>query len=207
MIVSYFLAQTFVPIMANWIMKVKHHKKKDGTEMTDQEEFAASGLQGASEHNTWGQKAVLVERADSNRDGKISFFEKIRARYLRFIDRMMPFRKPIVLAYILVVCALAALLMGSIGRDVLPKVNGGQFQVRLREPQGTRIEQTEAQTIKVINAINDMVGKENVSITSAFVGLHPQLFSTAPIFLWMAGPHEAVLQVALKEHYKTNLDA
>jgi multidrug efflux pump subunit AcrB len=31
MIVSYFLAQTFVPVMANWIMKVKHHKKQDGS--------------------------------------------------------------------------------------------------------------------------------------------------------------------------------
>ena len=27
-----------------------------------------------------------------------------------------------------------------------------------------------------------------------------------PIYLWMAGPQEAVLQVALKEDYKTNLD-
>lgn len=207
MIVSYFLAQTFVPVMANWIMKGKHHKKKDGTEMTDQEEFTASGLQGTDEHNTWGQKAMLVERADSNKDGKISFFEKMRARYLRFIDRMMPFRKPIVIVYVIGVCAIAALLMGGIGRDVLPKVNGSQFQVRLRTPEGTRIEQTENQTVKVIDAVNNIVGKENVSITSAFIGMHPQLFSTAPIFLWMAGPHEAVLQVALKEDYKTDLDA
>src|SRR5690349_11815424 len=29
MIVSYFLAQTFVPVMANWIMKVKHHHGPD----------------------------------------------------------------------------------------------------------------------------------------------------------------------------------
>jgi len=39
------------------------------------------------------------------------------------------------------------------------------------------------------------------------VGQHPSLFSTNPIFLWMAGPQEAVLQIALDEHYKTDLDA
>lgn len=205
MIVSYFLAQTFVPVMANWIMKGKHHKHKDGSNLSDAEEFELAGLEGG-EGNTWEQKKALVERPDSNRDGKVSRFEKIRARYLRFIGRMMPYRKVIVSVYLVVTCLVVALQLGYIGRDVLPKVNGSQFQVRLRQPDGTRIEETEKKTLQVINAVNDIVGKENVSITSAFVGLHPQLFSTAPIFLWMAGPHESVLQVALKEEYHTNLD-
>jgi multidrug efflux pump subunit AcrB len=197
MIVSYFLAQTFVPVMANWIMKVKHHKGHGG-------QPAVALLEG--DGDTWDQKKALVERADSNQDGKLSRFEKLRARYLRFINRMMPYRKPIVIAYLVIISGLVFLLFSGIGRDVLPKVNGGQFQVRLRIPDGTRIEETEKKTIALIDAVNDIVGKEHISITSAFVGLHPQLFSTAPIFLWMAGPHEAVLQVALHEDYKTDLD-
>jgi len=195
MIVSYFLAQTFVPVMANWIMKVKHHKSHDDKAIPE-----------LREADTWDQKKALVERDDSNRDGKLSRFERLRLRYLRFIDRVMPYRKPIVIAYLVVISGLAFLLISSIGRDVLPKVNGSQFQLRLREPDGTRIEETEKKTVQLINAVNDIVGKDNVSITSAFVGLHPQLFSTAPIFLWMAGPHEAVLQVAVKDDYHVNLD-
>ena len=195
MIVSYFLAQTFVPVMANWIMKVKHHKGHDDKAIPE-----------VREADTWDQKKALVERDDSNRDGKLSRFERLRLRYLRFIDRVMPYRKPIVIAYLVVISGLAFLLISSIGRDVLPKVNGSQFQLRLREPDGTRIEETEKKTVQLINAVNDIVGKDNVSITSAFVGLHPQLFSTAPIFLWMAGPHEAVLQVAVKDDYHVNLD-
>ncbi|MCO5236712.1 MAG: efflux RND transporter permease subunit [Chitinophagaceae bacterium] len=207
MIVSYLLAQTFVPVMANWIMKVKHRKKADGSDMTDAEEFAASGLSMESEHSTWDQKAILLQRADSNRDGKISLFERQRARYLRFIERMMPYRKIIVTAYLLLISAASVFLLLQIGRDVLPKVNSGQFQVRLRAEEGTRIERTEDMTIKLTNLVFDIVGKKNVSITSAYVGLHPQMFSTSPLFLWMAGPHEAVLQVALKSGYKTDLDA
>lgn len=207
MIVSYFLAQTFVPVMANWMMKVKHHKNKRGQIMTDAEEFAVSGLDVESEEDTWNQKKVLVEREDSNRDGKISFFERLRMRYLRLIERMIPYRKPIVIVYLLVACGVAAVLMANIGRDVLPKVNGRQFQVRLRGEEGTRIEHTEKTTLDAIAAIKDIVGPDNIAITSAYVGNHPGLFSISPIFLWMAQPHEAVIQVALSEHYHTDLDA
>ena len=164
MIVSYFLAQTFVPVMANWIMKGHRVKAPAGT------------------------------------------FDKVRGRFLSFIDRIIPYRKPIVLVYLVLTTGAAFLLLRHIGKDVLPKVNGGQFQVRLRAPDGTRIERTEEKTLTTIGIIKDIVGPANVSITSAYIGQHPSLFSVNPIYLWMAGPQEAVLQVALDEHYKTNLN-
>jgi multidrug efflux pump subunit AcrB len=71
-------------------------------------------------------------------------------------------------------------LLTNIGKDVLPKVNGSQFQVRLRAPEGTRMERTEEKTLKTIEVIKDIVGKENVSVTSAYVGQHPALFSDQP---------------------------
>jgi multidrug efflux pump subunit AcrB len=168
MIVSYFLAQTFVPVMANWIMKHKTHKR-------DEE--------------------------------KISRFDRVRNRFMRFMDRMLPYRKPIVVGYLFITCAAAFLLLTHIGTDVLPKVNGSQFQVRIRAPEGTRVERTEEKTLATTQIIKDIVGADQVSITSAYVGQHPSLFSVNPIYLWMSGPQEAVLQVGLKEGYKTNLDA
>jgi multidrug efflux pump subunit AcrB len=69
---------------------------------------------------------------------------------MRFIDRLMPMRKPIVIGYLLLTTLAAGLMMASIGRDVLPKVNGSQFQVRLRAAEGTRIERTEAKTLHAI---------------------------------------------------------
>ncbi|QRR00351.1 efflux RND transporter permease subunit [Dyadobacter sandarakinus] len=200
MIVSYFLAQTFVPVMANWIMKVKHHKKADGTEMTDAEEFAASGLGRDKDQ----QKEALLHRHDG--DAEVKGFDRIRRRFMRFMERIMPYRIPITIAYLIITIAAAALMLDSIGKDVLPKVNGGQFQVRLRAPEGTRIEKTEIKTLEAIQVVKDIVGPENVAITSAYVGQHPSLFSVNPIFLWVAGPQEAVLQVALHEEFHTNLD-
>lgn len=206
MIVSYFLAQTFVPIMANWIMKVKHHKHQDGSLLSDAEEFEQAGLTADDPHAQTEQKIHAIEHIEEQPESKASTFDRIRARYLKFIDRMMPYRKPIVIVYLVLICGFAALLMNSIGRDVLPKVNGSQFQVRLRAPEGTRIEETERYTTKALQIIKNIIGPEHVSITSAYVGLHPSLFSTSPIYLWMAGPHEAVIQVALEEGYKADLD-
>lgn len=213
MITSYLLAQTFVPILANWMMKGHSHKKETPqtpgsaeVELTDEEEYRASAANLGGEDDTWDQKKILIERLQNNPNGKISRFDRFRARYLRFINRMLPYKVVIVLAYLLLTVGGTALLLAVIGRDVLPKVNSGQFQVRLRAPEGTRIERTEEKMVKTLHVLEEMVGKKNISVTSAFVGAHPGQFSTGPIYLFMAGPHEAVLQVNLSEHYKVNLD-
>jgi len=207
MIVSYFMAQTFVPIMANWLMKDHHIKKgTDGTEMTENEEFIASGLSAGDETDTWDQKRILVEKAMDGKGEKLTPFDKFRNRFLRFLDRLFPFSKWMVTAYIIIISGIAFLLLRNIGRDVLPKVNAKQFQVRLRAPDGTRVENTELMVVKTLAILDTLVGKNNISITSAFIGQHPGLFSTSPIYLFMAGPQEAVLQVQLKEEYATNLE-
>jgi len=138
---------------------------------------------------------------------KLTRFEKFRNRFLRFLDRILPYRKPVVIFYVLLTCGIVGLLLMNIGRDVLPKINGGQFQVRLRAPDGTRLERTEEHTIKALRILDDLVGKENIKVTSAFIGQHPGQFSTSPIYLFMSGPQEAVMQVALKEDYTEQLDA
>jgi multidrug efflux pump subunit AcrB len=194
MITSYFLAQTFVPVMANWIMK-GHGKNAHhvATEASDEE-------------HTWSQKDHIIEELEHTPAEKLSRFDRMRLRFLNFIDRMMPMRKTIVLVYLAASVVIAAVLLNLIGKDILPKVNGGQFQVRIRAAEGTRIERTEEKTQQTTKIIKDIVGAGHIAITSAYVGIHPNLFSTNPIFLWMAGPQEAVLQVAFKDDYHTNLD-
>ncbi|GAC1301544.1 MAG: efflux RND transporter permease subunit [Mucilaginibacter sp.] len=193
MITSYLLAQTFVPVMANWVMKNEHEDKSH-----------ADGFALDDEGEAWEQKELAIKKATEGRE--LTRFDRFRLRFLRLMDRMMPNRKPIVIIYSVVACGLAFLLLNTIGRDVLPKVNSGIFQVRLRAPDGTRFERTEVITVKALHILSNLVGKKNIEITSALVGQHPGQFSTSPIYLFMAGPHEAVLQVNLKEGYQVNLD-
>ena len=213
MITSYLMAQTFVPVLANWLMK-EHNDKPKTNKLTswlkkpinkDDEIFQQSGLTPESEKNPWDQRQEQEEKI-LHSDKKLSGFDKFRNRFNRFVERMMPLRKPIVLVYIIGALALAAFLVTLIGRDVLPKSNVGQFQLRLRDEDGTRVEKTEQDVLKTLDVLNNLVGKENISITSAMVGMHGSQFSTNPIYLFMAGPQEAVLQVALKEDYKVNMD-
>ncbi|WP_316841811.1 efflux RND transporter permease subunit [Pedobacter gandavensis] len=203
MIVSFFLSQTFVPIMANWLM-VAHPKKAKphaDTITDDEAVFLETGLSLESEKDTLNQKKILVERADFNNDGKLSLFERFRNRFMRFLDRIMPYRKPVVLAYLVVIIAIAAALLANIGRDVLPKVNSSQFQMRMRAPDGTRLERTEEKVQVILAELKKMVGPEHLAISSVYVGQHPALFSVNPIYLFMAGPHEAVFQVGLKDYH------
>jgi len=200
MITSYLMAQTFVPIMANWLMKGHHGKGK-----TDEEEFRESGLSAADEKDPWAEKHKLAE-GGTGKGGKVTAFDKFRNRFIRFLDRCFPFRTSIALAYIFLGLGGAWLLLNSIGRDVLPKSNAGQFQVRLRAPDGTRVERTEGYMIRTLHILDTMVGHENIGVTSAMVGMHGSQFSTNPIYLFMAGPQESVLQVSLKEDYKVNMD-
>ncbi|GAB3961936.1 hypothetical protein GCM10028805_61750 [Spirosoma harenae] len=220
MITSYLMAQTLVPVLANWWMK-EHHPVSNGKAV--KEEIVKASLIKANGHNGNGKASIngnghhehddvleekkkLAHRIDLDNNGKISFFERVRARFVRFIGRTLPHRKWIVTAYVLGSMGIVALLITNIGRDVLPKVTGHQFQVRLRNPDGTRLEKTEATMLKTIDVLKQLVGKGNIEITSAMVGMHGAQFSTSPIYLFMAGPQEGVLQVSLKEDYDVELD-
>ena len=191
MITSYLLSQTFVPVMANWIMKP--HKK---------EHVLNADVMTSHHHDsdTWDEKKMLVEGLARTP------FERFRKKFMRFLDWLMPSRKPAVIIYSILTVGLTVLLLATIGRDVLPKSESGQFQVRLKAREGLRVERTEEILIKALSNMEEMVGREKIDITSAFIGQHPTLFSTSPIYLFMGGPHEALLQVAFKEDAGIDMD-
>ncbi|MFL9838997.1 efflux RND transporter permease subunit [Flavobacterium sp. ST-75] len=188
MITSFLLSQTFVPVMANWLMKEGGHAKHNHAHSHNEKEAAV-------------EKQAYSEREDYNDNGKISRFEKFRMGFMKLIDRLMPKRKAIGIGYLVGVTAIAVMILGVIGQDVFPKVNSTQFQLRLRAPDGTRLERTEEKAITVLHEVENMVGQEHIGISSMYVGTHPSLFSVNPIYLFMAGPHEAVLQVSLKDYH------
>lgn len=73
------------------------------------------------------------------------------------------------------------------------------LQIRLRAPTGTRIEQTEPLILKAIDIIKQTVGPDNVTITSDYIGTQPASYPVDLIYLFTAGPQEAVVRIALKE--------
>jgi multidrug efflux pump subunit AcrB len=86
----------------------------------------------------------------------------------------------------------------ALGTEIFPQVDSGQFLLRLRAPDGTPLEDTEALAQDVLDALAADVGKEKVDITVSLVGTASYNYPINSIYLWTAGPQEAVLRIALK---------
>jgi len=139
----------------------------------------------------------LLKEQHRNAPGK-SFFERIQGGYGRFLDNFLAVRWLTVLVYLGGTAFLIASIGASLGTDIFPVVDSGQFQLRLRAATGTRVEETERITKAALRAIREEAGPGNVAITLSFVGTVPPNYPINAIYLWTSGPHEAVLLVALK---------
>src|SRR5438132_375644 len=124
-------------------------------------------------------------------------FERLQERYSGFAKWLVG-RRRLVLAVYCLVCIPAFLLARHIGTELFPRVDTGQFQLRVRAPDGMRLEDTERIVREVDQLIRDDVGGDSVEITLANIGNTPWEYPVNGIFVWDSGPHEAILLVALK---------
>ncbi|MDB5209761.1 MAG: efflux transporter permease subunit, partial [Sediminibacterium sp.] len=124
-------------------------------------------------------------------------FERIKKRYVRNGERMKGSGLFLFL-FLAVSIGLAVLFFSLTGTELFPKADTGLTQVRLRLPVGTRLERTEDATRKLLSIVNNTAGKENVVITSAFVGTQPSSFPVNYIHLWTGGPQESVTKIKLQ---------
>jgi len=79
-----------------------------------------------------------------------------------------------------------------------PTVDSGQFLLRLRAPDGTPLEETEALAKDVLNAIADKCRSRERGETVSLVGTASYNYPINSIYLWTAGPQEAVMRIGLK---------
>jgi multidrug efflux pump subunit AcrB len=190
MIISYVAAQTLVPILANWLLKTGGHGGDNDGLVLNHEEV---------------QEMVVRARADAQHKEEKGLFGMMKIGLLRRLDAWMPRRKVIVICYLAGMLGLAALCLSVIGKDMLPHTNAGQMQLRIREPDGMRLEVTERTVKGILNNIDSVVGG-HISISSAFVGTVSPNYGHSNLYVFNSGSHEAVLQIELDEHYKVNMD-
>ncbi|HTK19437.1 MAG TPA: efflux RND transporter permease subunit [Mucilaginibacter sp.] len=197
MIVSYILAQTLVPIMSNWLIKAERYQHYHHGEI--------HAHAGESFDHPEEEQIQMHQHQEELHPEENDLFERVKVRFMSIVKRMMPRKKLYVLTYLIVVIGLAAIGFVVIGKDMIPKLNNGQFQIRIKEPQGTRLERTEDKLKEVLNIINKTVNN-HVEITSGYIGLVPSSFGSSNLYVFNTGTHEAVLQVNLDEDYHINMD-
>jgi len=128
-----------------------------------------------------------------------SVFGRMQDVFTALVRGAVWLRWLLVPAYVVVAGAIIWLAGSQVGREIFPKVDAGQFQLRLRAPTGTRIERTEEITKQALEIINDKVGRDNVAISLGYVGVVPSAFPINGVYQWMSGPEEAVVRVALNK--------
>jgi multidrug efflux pump subunit AcrB len=136
--------------------------------------------------------------AAAEKDQRRWSFTRLRDAYngtLRVLVRLRWLLLPVYVALAGLVIWLAG---GQLGQEIFPKVDAGQFQLRLRAPTGTRIERTEEIAQQALTIIKEKVGADKVAISLGYVGVIPSSYPINGVYQWMSGPEEAVLRVALQ---------
>ena len=129
-----------------------------------------------------------------------TFLARLQDVYGTVISRSMRLNGLVTVCYIGSAAAIVMLLYPQLGRELFPSVDTGQFQIRMRAPTGTRVEETERLTLKLLDTIAEVAGKENIAISLAFVGTVPSSYPINSIYLWTSGPQEAVVRVGLRHN-------
>lgn len=122
--------------------------------------------------------------------------------YSSWVGAAITLRWPLVLGYTVGTIALVWFLYPRLGTEIFPTVDSGQFALRIKAPTGTRVEETELIALRTLRAVEAEVGRENIDISTAFIGTQPSSFPVNLIHLWTGGPNEVLMQVALKPSAK-----
>ncbi|HUI44118.1 MAG TPA: efflux RND transporter permease subunit, partial [Terriglobia bacterium] len=125
-------------------------------------------------------------------------FDRVRERWGGVLARVASFRWLVIVIYAGAALAILLLLGPLVGRELFPNVTGHQFRLRFDAPAGTRAEETALLVTKVLDEVQAAAGAGNVDISLGYVGTQGASYPINTVFLWTSGPHEAMMNVALR---------
>ena len=127
-----------------------------------------------------------------------SAFERLKDAYGRSTRSLVGRRWVVVPAYLAASAVAIGVVGPTLGLELFPKVDAGRFQLRIKAPTGTRIEESEKVAVEVLGTIAEEVGRDKIDISLGYVGVIPSTYPINAIYQWTAGPKEVILRVALK---------
>ena len=171
MLASYGLSRTLTPITIGLLLKGEQHGESD-----------------APSRNWFGRFHAAFERG----------FASMREGYVRVL-RLLLDRRLIVPVIAVVVLALGGAMFMLVGRDFFPLIDGGQIQLHVRAPAGTRIETTERIFQAVEDKIRQVIPEDQRQLIVDNIGLPARAYNLAFSDGSTIGPNDGVIQVQLKE--------
>ena len=132
-------------------------------------------------------------------------FERLRDGYSKLLTTLLR-RKAIVPVIAVLILGLGGVMVTFVGRDFFPLIDGGQIQLHVRAPAGTRIESTEAIFQAVEDKIREVIPEKERSLIVDNIGLPARSYNLAFADGSTIGVNDGVIQVALKEGHKPTAD-
>ncbi len=169
MLASYGFSRTLTPITIGLLLKGEQH--------------------GEEEHP--GRFARLHQKFERA-------FETMRNGYTEILDTLLR-RRIIVPAAAAVILALGGTLFVFVGRDFFPIIDGGQIQLHVRAPAGTRIEKTEQIFQAIEDKIREVIPQDERDLIVDNIGLPARSYNYAFGDGTAIGANDGVILIALKE--------
>jgi multidrug efflux pump subunit AcrB len=178
MLASYGLSRTLTPITIGLLLKGEQHGPTDG-----------------EPRNLVGRFHRGFERG----------FEQMRQGYVRLLTVLLTRR------FIIPILAVLVLLLGGtmltvVGRDFFPAIDGGQIQLHVRAPAGTRIEATERIFQAVEDKIREVIPERERDRIVDNIGLPARSYNLAFSDGSTIGVNDGLILVALKEGHVPTAD-
>ena len=171
MLASYGLSRTLTPITVGLLLKNERHGPAEGT---------PRGL--------FARFHAAFERC----------FESMRHAYSRSLKELLKNRFIIPSAMVLLL-VLGGVMFPLVGRDFFPAIDGGQIQLHVRAPAGTRIESTERNFQEVENKIREIIPESDRALMIDNIGLPARAYNLAFTDGSTIGVNDGFILVSLKE--------
>ncbi len=170
MLASYGLSRTLTPITIGLLLKGEGHSET------------------GAPRSWFGRFNAAFERR----------FEQMREGYVGVL-RVLLSRKLIVPVIALLVLVLGGVMFMLVGRDFFPLIDGGQIQLHVRAPAGTRIETTERVFQAVEDKIREVIPEDQRRLIVDNIGLPARAYNLAFSDGSTIGANDGVIQVQLKD--------
>ncbi|MEA2980377.1 MAG: hypothetical protein QOF09_2200 [Alphaproteobacteria bacterium] len=178
MLASYGLSRTLTPITIGLLLKSEHHGPADGS------------------------RRGLLSRFQAGFDRS---FERMRKGYVALLTYLLHHRAIVPAAAVLIL-GLGATMLMFVGRDFFPLIDGGQIQLHVRAPAGTRIEVTEKIFQAVEDKIREIIPESERDLIVDNIGLPARAYNLAFADGSTIGINDGTILVSLKEGHAPTAD-
>jgi multidrug efflux pump subunit AcrB len=178
---SYLLSRTIVPTMARYLLAAEAHRFAAHEKPT-----TAPGL--------FGRVYLRFNH----------HFEQFRHGYFDLLGWVMV-RRRTVLIVAGAFCLGTFVLLPFIGEDFFPSVDGGQFDLHVRAPAGTKLEETEQMFERIEAEIHNIVPPSDLDLVSDDIGLNSNQVALATGESATLTPADGDILVGLKPNHKPTI--